>query len=156
MAFPDPHPAAHLPDEAGIARLVHAFYARARTDWLLGPVFAAAVEDWDAHLDTLVRFWCSVLLRAGSYRGNPMAAHFNRGIHTEHFVQWLALWRETADALLSPAQAVVVHEYANRIGRSLRYGLGLPEPRADVVHLEVLGDAGSRGPRPRLPRGGQA
>ena len=145
MAFPDPHPAAHLPDEAGIARLVHAFYARARTDWLLGPVFAAAVEDWDAHLDTLVRFWCSVLLRAGSYRGNPMAAHHGHPITTAHFVQWLALWRETADALLAPAQAELVHEYASRIGRSLRYGLGLPEPGDGRIPL---------GPRPPLPRGG--
>ena len=97
MAFPDPHPAAHLPDEAGIARLVHAFYARARTDWLLGPVFAAAVEDWDAHLDTLVRFWCSVLLRAGSYR----AAH----------------------DVLPREQARHVFATAERIGQSLRIGL---------------------------------
>src|SRR5690606_1858528 len=68
-----------VPDEAAITRLVHAFYARARTDWLLGPVFEAAVDDWSGHLDTLVRFWCSVLLRAGTYRGNPMAPHPDPG-----------------------------------------------------------------------------
>ncbi len=149
-------PAGELPDAAQIAALVDQFYDRIQVHPQLGPIFNAFVHDWPAHKQLLTSFWCSVILREGSYRGNPMAAHFNRGIHTEHFVQWLALWRETADALLSPAQAVVVHEYANRIGRSLRYGLGLPEPRADVVHLEVLGDAGPRGPRPRLPRGGQA
>jgi hemoglobin len=121
----------------------------------LGPIFNAFVHDWPAHKQLLTSFWCSVVLRAGSYRGNPMAAHFNRGIHTEHFVQWLALWRETADELLAPAQAKLVHEYANRIGRSLRYGLGLPEPNAAVVTLDVLSDAPPRTPRERLPRGRQ-
>lgn len=113
----------HLPDEAGIARLVHAFYAHARRDWLLGPVFEAAVDDWDEHLDTLVRFWCSVLLRAGSYRGNPMAAHRPLGIDDQHFARWLALWDRTAREVLPGAQARHVFETAERIGRSLRIGL---------------------------------
>src|SRR5690606_35473993 len=119
-----PAPASpHLPDEAGIARLVHAFYAHARRDWLLGPVFEAAVDDWDEHLDTLVRFWCSVLLRAGSYRGNPMAAHRPLGIDDQHFARWLALWDRTAREVLPGAQARHVFETAERIGRSLRIGL---------------------------------
>ncbi len=115
--------ATHLPDEAGIARLVHAFYARARTDWLLGPVFEAAVEDWDEHLDTLVRFWCSVLLRAGTYRGNPMAEHRPLGLDEQHFARWLALWDRTAREVLPREQARHVFETAERIGRSLRIGL---------------------------------
>lgn len=116
-------PDAHLPDEAGITRLVHAFYARARHDWLLGPVFEAAIDDWDAHLETLVRFWCSVLLRAGSYRGNPMSAHRPLGLDDQHFARWLALWDRTARDVLPPAQARHVFETATRIGRSLRVGL---------------------------------
>jgi len=128
MAHPDPRPqpaaaAPHLPDEAGIARLVHDFYARARVDWMLGPVFEAAVEDWDEHLDTLVRFWCSVLLRAGSYRGNPMAAHRPLGLDDQHFARWLALWDRTAREVLPREQARHVFETAERIGRSLRIGL---------------------------------
>jgi hemoglobin len=115
--------ATHLPDETGIARLVHAFYARARTDWLLGPVFEDAVQDWDEHLDTLVRFWCSVLLRAGSYRGNPMAAHRPLGVGDQHFARWLALWDATARDVLPRAQARHVFQTAERIGRSLRIGL---------------------------------
>lgn len=116
-------PAPHLPDEAGITRLVHAFYARARADWLLGPVFEAAVHDWDEHLETLVRFWSSVLLRAGSYRGNPMAAHRPLGLDDQHFARWLALWDRTARDVLPPGQARHVFETAERIGRSLRIGL---------------------------------
>ena len=52
-----PDEGAHLPDQVAIARLVHTFYGRVRTDWLLGPVFETAVDDWSRHLDTLVRFW---------------------------------------------------------------------------------------------------
>lgn len=125
---PTPGPAGpppHLPDEAGITRLVHAFYARARKDWLLGPVFAAAVEDWDGHLETLVRFWSSVLLRAGSYRGNPMAAHRPLALDDQHFARWLALWDRTAREVLPREQARHVFETAERIGRSLRIGLDI-------------------------------
>src|SRR3546814_4411102 len=93
-----------------------------------GPVFNAAVDDWDEHKRLLVSFWTSVVLRAGTYRGNPMSAHRSHPITTEHFVQWLELWRATADEILAPEHAELLHEYAGRIGRSLRYGLGLPEP----------------------------
>ncbi|MGJ4728477.1 group III truncated hemoglobin [Luteimonas sp. SDU101] len=126
-----PDGAAHLPDEAAIARLVHAFYARARGDWLLGPVFEAAVDDWAGHLDTLVRFWCSVLLRAGSYRGNPMAAHHPLGLGDQHFARWLALWDATAREVLTPLQARHVLETAQRIGRSLRIGLDIDPLRRE-------------------------
>ena len=42
------HPGAAHPDlrEPMIAELVRTFYGRARQDKLIGPVFAAAVEDW--------------------------------------------------------------------------------------------------------------
>lgn len=126
---PDPAPSPRRPavppllDEAGIARLVHAFYARARRDWLLGPVFEGAVDDWDAHLATLVRFWCSVLLRAGTYRGNPMAAHRPLDLDDQHFARWLALWDRTAHEVLPRDQARHVFGTAVRIGQSLRVGL---------------------------------
>ena len=134
-----------IPSHAQIAALVDCFYDKIQVHPTLGPVFNAAVHDWPAHKSLLTSFWSSVILRAASYRGNPMAAHQGLPITSEHFVQWLALWRSTADAVLNPAQAELVHEYANRIGRSLRYGLGLPEP--EVIELPL-------GPRPSLPRGG--
>lgn len=134
---PDGQPL-HLPDVAGITRLVHAFYARARVDWLLGPVFEAAVEDWDEHLDTLVRFWSSVLLRAGSYRGNPMSAHRPLGLDDQHFARWLALWDRTAREVLPREQARHVFETAERIGRSLRIGLEIDPLR----RLRRAGDPG--------------
>jgi hemoglobin len=132
MVEPHPTPGAQAdpPDEAAISRLVHAFYGRARRDPLLGPVFEAAVHDWPAHMDTLVRFWCSVLLRAGTYRGNPMAAHQPLGLDEAHFVRWLELWGDTARDVLQAPQAREVEEIAGRIGRSLRIGLGIDPLRA--------------------------
>lgn len=123
--------AEHLPDAAAIERLVHAFYARARTDRLFGPIFETAVDDWSAHLDTLVRFWSSVLLRTASYRGNPMAAHRPLGLDDQHFARWLALWDATARAVLPPLQARHVFETAQRIGRSLRIGLDIDPLRRE-------------------------
>lgn len=119
--------------EQDIVALVDRFYDRVRVDPVLGPIFNPAVHDWDDHKRTLVSFWASVALRAGSYRGNPMAAHRPHPIRAEHFDYWLALWRDTAESVLAPEHAELLCEYATRIGRSLRYGLDLdplPDPRA--------------------------
>jgi hemoglobin len=119
----------HLDDDpltlAEIERLVDRFYDRVQRDPVLGPIFNPAVHDWDEHKRTLVKFWSSVALRSGTYRGNPMAAHRPHPIHAAHFEHWLALWRATADEVLSPAHSALFSDYAARIARSLRYGLGL-------------------------------
>lgn len=116
--------------EQHIVALVDRFYDRVRHDPVLGPIFNPAVHDWDEHKRTLVSFWSSVALRAGSYRGNPMAAHRPHPIRAEHFDYWLALWRDTATAVLAPEHAELLCDYATRIGRSLRYGLDLdPLPK---------------------------
>lgn len=133
-----------VPSHEQLAGLVDVFYDRIQVHPDLGPVFNAAVHDWPEHKQLLTSFWSSVVLRAGTYRGNPMSAHRPHAITTRHFVQWLELWRETADEVLAPEHAELVHEYANRIGRSLRYGLGLPEPGHETIPL---------GPRPSLRRG---
>jgi len=115
-------------DASRIAHLVDRFYEKVRVDPLLGPVFNAAVHDWDEHKRTLTSFWCSVALRANSYRGNPMAVHrMQPGIRTEHFERWLSLWKTTTRDVLDDADAQLMLEHADRIGRSLRLGMGLPE-----------------------------
>ena len=121
-------PARHDDDSLTIAeieRLVDRFYDRVQRDPVLGPIFNPAVLDWAEHKRTLVSFWSSVALRSGTYRGNPMAAHRPHPIQAGHFDHWLALWRETADEVLSPTHAALFADYARRIARSLRYGLGL-------------------------------
>lgn len=108
-----------------IARLVDTFYDRVQADPVIGPVFNAAVHDWPAHKATLVQFWSSVALGTREYRGNPMAVHRAQpAIEDAHFGHWLALWRTTAHEVLGEADGEVMYEYAQRIGQSLRYGLG--------------------------------
>jgi hemoglobin len=127
MQYPASDQATPRFDETQIAALVDRFYEKVRIDPLIGPVFNAAVHDWDAHKRTLTSFWCNVALRANTYRGNPMAAHRMQPIRAEHFVRWLTLWRETTGEVLDEAGAKQMIEYADRIGRSLRLGLGLAE-----------------------------
>jgi hemoglobin len=79
------------PQETDIAVLVDRFYDKVRRDPMLGPVFDAAVHDWDAHKALLTSFWCTVALRTGTYRGNPMARHRPLPIGVAHFQRWLAL-----------------------------------------------------------------
>lgn len=124
-------------DADAIASLVARFYARVRTDAELGPVFGAHVHDWPAHEAKIVAFWRSVALAERLYRGNPMAVHRGvAGIDAAHFERWLALWRETAADVLDADAAAAMIAHAERIGRSLRDGLGLGAARP--LGLNVL------------------
>jgi len=108
-----------------LSHLVHRFYAKVRQDEVLGPVFNAAIHDWDEHLEKLSAFWSSVMLTSGRYKGNPMAAHLKHGdtIRPPMFERWLQLWRETAGETLSEAGAAGVVSKAERIAESLQLGL---------------------------------
>ena len=110
-------------DEASIEAQVRAFYGRARRDPAIGPVFEAAVEDWEAHFGVITRFWSSAMLTSGAYSGDPVAAHRRQPIRPEHFAIWLGLWGETADELFAPEQAALFRAKAERIGRSLELAL---------------------------------
>lgn len=83
-------------NEESVSTLVDTFYARVREDDLIGPVFNRVVEDWPEHLAKLKDFWSSVILAAGSYKGNPMMAHLPiPEMDKEHLVRWLTLWQQT-------------------------------------------------------------
>lgn len=109
-------------DEAALSALVRRFYTAVRADAELGPVFAAAVRDWDEHERRLVDFWTSLMLGSGRYRGNPAQSHLDHAdrIRPELFARWLALWTRCSDELLPPAQAAAVQERADRIGAHLQ------------------------------------
>ena len=107
-------------DEASLDRLVRIFYARVRSDELLGPVFAATVADWEPHLGRMVVFWSSVALMTGRYHGRPMRKHMALAIGPEHFRRWLDLFRETAEELLPAAGAAYVVGKARQIGAAMQ------------------------------------
>ena len=112
-------------DEAGLERLVHAFYARVREDAELGPIFNAAIADWPEHLGKLSAFWSSVMLTSGRYKGQPVPAHLKHRdrITPALFARWLALWGETARELMSPGAAAALEAKAARIAESLQFAL---------------------------------
>lgn len=112
-------------DDAGLERLVAAFYARVRGDAALGPIFNEAVHDWPEHLGKLAAFWSSVMLTSGRYKGNPLAAHMKHRdrISPELFGRWLALWAQTTNDLMAPAAASALQAKAARIAESLQLGL---------------------------------
>jgi hemoglobin len=110
-------------DDAMIDRLVRAFYARARLDPLLGPIFERHVGDWEAHFARMGDFWSSVALMSGRYHGQPMAAHFPLPIDTPHFNRWLELFAAAAREICPPAAAAHFIERAHRIADSLELGI---------------------------------
>jgi hemoglobin len=110
--------------EDGIARLVDAFYARVREDPDLGPVFERAIVDWGPHLATMRRFWSSVMLTSGRYKGNPVAVHHRvDGIEYDLFARWLALFDETCRDLFDDEVAAAFRDKATRIADSLKLAL---------------------------------
>lgn len=121
-------------DEAMIAKQVHTFYGRVRLHPVLGPIFNAAIADWDEHLDKLCDFWSSVLLMTGRFKGSPMAAHArNTDIADDHFPVWLDLFAATAYEVCPPAAAQMFVEKSRMIGRSL--ALGLAVSRGEIPPL---------------------
>ena len=111
-------------DDASIARLIETFYARARDDGLLGPIFAANVADWTPHLARMKDFWASVVLESGRFRGNPMLKHIAiGGLNSTHFDRWLGLWNETVDEVVPTEAAALFRSAAQRIASSLLTGI---------------------------------
>ncbi len=109
--------------ESAISALVDRFYAKARRDPTLGPVFNAAVENWDEHLHKLCDFWSSVMLTTGRYKGNPMAVHMKQPLEPQFFDRWLQLWHETAAEIFDAELAERFDEKAARIAESLKLAL---------------------------------
>lgn len=120
-------PAIHTfhPDltEEKIARLVATFYGRARADDLIGPIFNAAVTDWDHHIGKIIDFWSSIMLKTGRYDGRPMRPHLMLPLKGEHFERWLVLFEATAREIFEPEVAEAFIIRARRIADSFEMGI---------------------------------
>lgn len=81
------------------------FYDKVKADDLVGPVFARAVHDWDAHIKVMVDFWSRALLGTERYHGQPFAPHVPLRIGQAHFERWLALWKEATAETMPPGLA---------------------------------------------------
>ncbi|MFN4141171.1 group III truncated hemoglobin [Aestuariivirga sp.] len=114
-------------DDEMIRRLVHGFYDRVRADPVLGPVFAARIEDWEPHLKRMCAFWSSVALLTGTYHGRPMQAHQQLPVDARHFDRWLQIFEAAARDLTPPAAADLFIDRARRIAESLEMGIAMQQ-----------------------------
>jgi hemoglobin len=112
-------------DEALVDRVVESFYARIRSDALLGPVFADRIADWPPHLAKMKQFWRSVLLGSGEFSGNPMVKHQAiPGLAEHHFSHWLALFYQTLRDECPQSEGVTAFgQRARMIAESLLIGV---------------------------------
>ncbi len=112
-------------DDPSLKSLVEAFYVRVRRDDLIGPLFNEAISDWPHHLGKLQDFWSSVMLTSGRYKGQPLPVHVKHGkrIDAAAFRRWLALWAETTGDMFIPELAARLQGKAERIARSLQFGI---------------------------------
>ena len=112
-------------DRAFIGRLVGEFYDRVRRDNRLGPIFAAEiVGSWEPHLEKMTDFWCSVILKDGSYSGRPVPAHTKlERVREADFDVWLGHFRATAGELCPDGTAQAFVDRAERIAKSLKLAM---------------------------------
>jgi len=127
-------------DEKLVAKVVDVFYAKARADDVIGPVFNSIIAppDWPAHLATITEFWNSMLLGTNTYSGRPMPKHLAiPGLADQHFERWLHLFRGTVMDLCPPDVAALFIDRAERIAHSFRLSLAIHHGH-DSTALEVM------------------
>jgi hemoglobin len=115
-------------DDGAIRAVVDEFYARARRDDVIGPVFNRIIPDaeWPDHLSKIADFWSSMLLGTGRYNGRPMPKHMAiPDLSDAHFMRWLRLFRETVEEICPPDIAALFVERSERIGNSFRMNIAM-------------------------------
>lgn len=125
-------------DDAFVATLVENFYARIRSDAVLGPIFADRIKDWPGHLERMNTFWRSILFKSGEFSGNPMMKHVAiPKIAKPEFSHWLRLFGETLDEMGAvPAARNLVFQRAEMIAESLLLGICIH--RDGVTHPQKM------------------
>ena len=135
--FQTPNP--NLYTEEEIAKLVHTFYAKARKDPSLGPIFEAHVIDWDAHFVQMTNFWSAQLRGTSRFRGAPMPKHIVLPeLTAELFERWLQLFRQTTDELGNPSLQQQADAIASFIATRLWQGYQVNNyPDKQLVALNI-------------------
>jgi len=105
-------------DKDDVKIFVDAFYSKVRIDPLIGPVFAARIENdrWPIHLERMYSFWNTVLFAVQDYRGNPFSKHSSLPIEGPHFERWIGLLNATLDEHFEGEKAEEVKMRAIKMG----------------------------------------
>ena len=99
--------------EHGVAR----FYEIVRSDDLIGPIFTSTVHDFASHMQTMVDFWSRVVLGTERYDGMPLPPHVQLDLTEDHFVRWMDIWKQAADATMPEPLAQLVTQKAANMGQ---------------------------------------
>lgn len=109
----------------GLIKLLRHFYADVRQHAEIGPIFAAQVEDWPAHIEKIADFWSGVTGGPARYRGPMPFKHLHLNLEERHFQAWLGLWHRHCRAWLAQREAEELISYAEGIGANLRRIVGV-------------------------------
>lgn len=104
----------------GLLRLLNHFYADVRQHAEIGPIFAAHIEDWPAHIDKIADFWSGVTGGPARYSGPMPFKHVPLGLEEKHFAAWLGLWGRHCRIWLAAPEAEDMVNAAETIGQRLR------------------------------------
>ncbi|WP_291424024.1 group III truncated hemoglobin [Deinococcus sp.] len=120
-----------LGGEAALRPLLADFYAAARADDLLGPVFGRHVQDWESHLERVSAFWATMLGGSGTgvvWRGNLNTVHTGLEVRAAHLERWLELFAAAAHRHLCEEHAALLlrrgEVMAKRLGKARGAGSG--------------------------------
>jgi hemoglobin len=109
--------------EQAIERMVRLFYERALADAVLGPIFRAAIHDWEGHIALVHDFWSGVIHGTGRYKGNAFAPHMKLAFEPDAFEHWIATFERAASDALAPEDAATAIRIARHMAASFKVGL---------------------------------
>jgi hemoglobin len=110
--------------EESIRLLVDTFSEGVRKDDVLGPVFEKVLDGkWSTHIPRMYDFWSKILLRTKRFQGDMYFKHMGlAGITEEHFVRWLALFKNAVTQLYQDDEANKILKIADSIAENLQLG----------------------------------
>jgi hemoglobin len=121
--------------EDSIKLMVNAFYDNVRQDEILEPVFSKLIDDWEAHLPIMYRFWEKLLFGKDGYKRNPFQKHVDLPVSKEHFTRWVELFTQTIDHNFSGPKADEAKRLATNIANSFQARMGLNPEGVDYTPL---------------------
>ncbi len=111
-----------------IRLMVNSFYENVLQDEVLEPIFSQEIDDWEAHLPIMYRFWEKLLFGKDGYRRNPFQKHVNLPVSKEHFARWVKLFTQTIDENFYGPKADEAKRLATNIANSFQTRMGLNPP----------------------------
>ena len=113
-----------IQNEADVKILVDEFYAAARKNEMLAPIFNDYIGDhWDEHLDRMYLFWNTMILGTKEFKGSAFTVHLKMPLNKEHFVVWNEIFEQTVDRLFSGTYAGYAKYYANCMSKNFPHRL---------------------------------